>query len=461
MDLRTRVLVGMAVIAVVLGLGAVAITRTTEARLLEQVDVRLRSAQVPVRTADLDRRLPRGQRLSSVYVGALTPRGAVVPLLAPDLGEEAVALPAIDGDDALRSARSGEPFTARSADGDLRYRVLGGRIDGGGTIVVALPLSDVDGALDRLIAVVAVTTLAILTLLGLVAWWVVHLGVRPIKQMTATAASIAGGDLSSRVPDVAPGTEAGALGVALNQMLGRIEGAFGERARSEERLRRFVADASHELRTPIATIQGYAELHRSGALAEPDQLAAAMRRTEQEALRMGSLVEDLLHLARLDQGRPLDLGPVDLVALADDARRDAGARQPGRVVALAATGAVHVLGDEARLRQVMANLLGNALVHTSAGTNVEVRVRREGDLGVLEVVDDGPGMPPEAAARAFERFYRADPARSRHRGGSGLGLAIVEATVAAHGGTVSLTSAPGEGTSVRAELPVAGPAARP
>lgn len=458
MDLRTRLMTGMAVIAVVLGIGAVAIIRTTEARLLEQVDARLRNVQVPMRSADFDRPTLPGQRFSSVYVGGLTGGGDVVPLLTPDVGAEALALPAIAGSDARRSAVTGRPFTADSADGDVRFRVLGGRVARGGTIVVALPLSDVDGALDRLFAVVAFTTVAILTLLGLVAWWVIHLGVQPIKAMTATASSIAGGDLSGRVPDVAPGTEAGALGMALNQMLGRIEDAFAQRTRSEERLRRFVADASHELRTPLATIRGYAELHRAGALSDPEELAGAMRRTEQEAVRMGSLVEDLLHLARLDQGRPLESAPVDLAALADDAVRDALARQPGRPVQATVPGGgpVLVMGDEARLRQVVANLVGNAVVHTDVDTPVEVVVRSDGAVAVLEVADEGPGMTAEAAERAFERFYRADASRSRDRGGSGLGLAIVEATVAAHGGSVSLTSEEGRGTTVSVVLPCDG-----
>jgi two-component system OmpR family sensor kinase len=271
--------------------------------------------------------------------------------------------------------------------------------------------------------------------------------------MTKTASAIADGDLSQRVPDVVPGTEAGELGTALNTMLGRIEHAFDERGRADARLRRFVADASHELRTPVTTIRGYAELYRTGGLREPGELDSAMRRTEAEAVRMGNLVEDLLVLARLDQGRPLQREPVDLDALARDAARDAGAVDPDHPVRAVAAGGVVVPGDADRLRQVVTNLVGNARVHTTPGTPVEVRTFREGERAVLEVADEGPGMPPEVADRAFERFYRADPARSRHRGGTGLGLAIVKATVDAHGGTVSLRSTPGQGTTVRVELP--------
>jgi two-component system OmpR family sensor kinase len=271
--------------------------------------------------------------------------------------------------------------------------------------------------------------------------------------MTRTAGAIAAGDLSQRVPEERPGTEAGDLGVALNGMLGRIEAAFDQQAASEARLRQFVADASHELRTPVATIRGYAELHRRGALERPQDLDDAMRRTEQEAIRMGSLVDDLLHLARLDQGRPLDRAPVDLVPVVHDAVRDAQAVHPDRPIRAVADGSVVVPGDRARLHQVVANLVGNALAHAPEAA-IEVRVRGERDVAVIEVVDDGPGMAEADAARAFERFYRADASRSRHQGGSGLGLSIVDATVRAHGGQVSLTSAPGAGTTVRVELPL-------
>jgi two-component system, OmpR family, sensor kinase len=305
----------------------------------------------------------------------------------------------------------------------------------------------------RLVRVEALVTVAVLAVLGLVTWWVVRLGVWPVQRMTKTAAAIADGDLSQRVPDVVRGTEAGELGEALNTMLGRIEHAFAERGRSEARLRQFVADASHELRTPVTTIRGYAELYRTGGLRDEGELDVAMRRTEQEAVRMGSLVEDLLLLARLDQGRPLQRVPVDLDVLVRDAVRDAGAVDPVHPVTAVAAGGVVVPGDADRLRQVVTNLVGNARVHTPPGTPVEVRTSREGDRAVLEVADAGPGMPPEVAERAFERFYRADPARSRHQGGTGLGLAIVQATVDAHGGTVSLSTAPGQGTVVRVELP--------
>ena len=238
-------------------------------------------------------------------------------------------------------------------------------------------------------------------------------------------------------------------------MLARIETAFSEREGSEQRLRQFVADASHELRTPVTTIRGYAELHRRGGLEDPGELAAAMRRTESEAERMAALVDDLLLLARLDQGRPVERRPVDLGVLAIDAAEDARVVAPGRTVRATTEEGVVVPGDEHRLRQVLANLVRNAIVHTPGGTTVRVAVRRDPATGtaVAEVADDGPGMTAEQAAHAFDRFYRADAGRSRDRGGSGLGLAIVQAIAAAHGGRATLDTTPGQGTTVRVELP--------
>lgn len=217
---------------------------------------------------------------------------------------------------------------------------------------------------------------------------------------------------------------------------------------------RVVHVVGHELRTPITTIRGYAELYRNGGLRDASELDEAQRRTEEEAVRMGGLVDDLLHLARLDQGRAIERQPVDLAALARDAARDAQAVDPDRPISASVDATLVIGGDEARLRQVLANLVTNALVHTALGTPVEVRAHRVGDDAVLEVADRGAGMPAEVAARAFERFFRADASRSRNRGGSGLGLAIVEATVVAHGGTVTLDTAPGSGTTVRVVLPL-------
>ena len=454
MSLRSRVFAGIVLIAVVLGVTAVVVTRNTEAHLVAQVDSQLASVDKPLQREN-GFGPDRGQNYapSSFYIAELRTDGEIEERSTPNVGDDVAPTPQIDVDTARDAADTGEAFTVPSTDSNVRYRVLVIH-DGPDLAVIALPLTDVDNAVARLVLVEGVATAAALAVLAIVSWWVLHLGVRPIKRMTAVASAIASGDLSPRVPEVDPRTEAGELGAALNQMLGRIEDAFDERARSEARLRQFIADASHELRTPVTTIRGYAELYRSGGLDAPGELAEAMRRAEQEAVRMSVLVNDLLQLARLDQGRPLERAPVDLAALARDAVRDAGAVDPARRIACDAPEQTMVLGDEDRLRQVLANLVANAVVHTPEGTPVEVRVGPTGTNAVVEVVDHGPGMAPEVASRVFERFYRADPSRSRHRGGSGLGLAIVEATVAAHHGTVALRSTPGAGTAVRVEVPL-------
>lgn len=330
-------------------------------------------------------------------------------------------------------------------------------------VVVGVSLSDMLATFRRMVLVEVVATAGVLLTLGAVATWVLRLGVRPLAQMAGTAGAIAGGDLSQRVKHADERTEAGQLGVALNVMLEQIEEAFRERGASEDRLRRFVADASHELRTPLTSIQGYAELWRQGGLRDPGELGEAMRRTEEEARRMGLLVDDLLLLARLDQGRPLELAPLRLDRLVADAVRDARAVEPERPIGLAAE-AVTVLGDELRLRQVAANLLANARFHTPPGTPVHVAVRMLDGWARLEVTDEGPGLAPEVAGRVFERFFRGDPARTRARGGTGLGLSIVAAVAEAHGGRVGLQTAPGAGARFAVDIPLgpaggAGPAA--
>ena len=458
MSLRNRVLAAVVVVAVVLGLVMAVITRNTRANLIGQVDAQLASAIGPVRSYGIEpaaraggRGDPPPPRLTSLYVGVLD--GATVrTLVAPNLRD--LPVPSIQADQVAAGARSGQAFTVDRENSGPRYRALAYTdLRARAVLVLALPIDSVDEAIARLIALQLAGVGAILAALGLVAWWVIHLGVRPLGQMSEVAASIAAGDLSRRVPESDPETEAGQLGAALNRMLEQIEEAFAERDRVEERLRQFVADASHELRTPVATVRGYAELYRSGGLRAGEELDDAMRRTEQESVRMGGLVDDLLQLARLDQSRPLEAKPVDLTTLANDAAVDASAVQPERTIAVRGDVPVVVQGDEPRLRQVIANLIGNALVHTPTDSDIEIATSVEGRSGVLTVSDQGPGMAADVAARAFERFYRADPARSRHQGGSGLGLSIVQAVVEAHGGVVGLESSPTQGTTVRVVLP--------
>ncbi|GAA2823637.1 HAMP domain-containing sensor histidine kinase [Kitasatospora paracochleata] len=324
-------------------------------------------------------------------------------------------------------------------------------------VLVAVPMDDVEETLDRLqttFLTIGGTVLVVIAALGAFA---VRAGLRPLHQIELGAQRIADGELSHRMPELSPRTEVGRLSAALNGMLTQIETAFAAQAASEARMRRFVADASHELRTPLAGIRGFAELHRMGALDDVDR---AMDRIESEAVRMAGLVEDLLMLARLDEERPLDLAPMDLRTLAADALHDLTALDPGRPVSLTGpdgTGAPQpapVVGDEARLRQVVTNLVGNAVKHTPTGTAVRIGVGSVNGRCLLEVADRGPGLTEDQASLVFERFYRVDASRSRHEGGgAGLGLAIASALVRAHGGAITLDTAPGRGAAFRVELP--------
>ncbi|GAB2953806.1 HAMP domain-containing sensor histidine kinase [Micromonospora polyrhachis] len=384
------------------------------------------------------------------------------------------------------------PFTVAAQDGDSNWRVLVERTDGGGLVALAHSLRDVDATSDGLLLIDAAVLLLVVLVLGLTSASMVRIGLRPLTRMETISAEITAGDLSRRVEETDPHTEPGRLGIALNTMLDRIGAEMVARTASEQRLRQFVADASHELRTPLTSIRGFAELYRRGGAPPGPLLDETMGRIEGEAARMGELVEDLLVLARLDLQRPMRHRPVDLLAIAADTIRDAYARVPDRPVKLAAFGPddggfepVTVLGDEHRLRQVATNLVANALRHTPEGTRITVRVgrlpataartkpaavagaqpewaagsesgwaERAGDLAVLEVEDDGPGIPAEHAARIFERLYRVDPSRTRSPGvGSGLGLSIVAAIVQSHGGRVELVTGEGRGSVFRVLLP--------
>ena len=351
----------------------------------------------------------------------------------------------------------GRPFTVDGENGDAtRYRVYAApdRL-GSGLIVVAAPLSEVDATLNRLLLLELLVIAGVLLMVGLVGWALVRVGLLPLDRIGHTASAIAGGDLSHRVESTDPRTEVGRLGVAFNAMLDRLENAFGHQRASEDRLRRFLADASHELRTPLASIRGYAELFRMGAATSPEDVEKAMRRIEEEAARMGVLVEDLLTLARLDEIAEAPHTEVDVGALAADAVEDARVTAPERDISLAADGDARVLGDAHQLRQVLGNLLRNALVHTPVGTPIEVAVR--GGV-VLEVRDHGPGLPPGDPSALFERFWRAEAGRERGKAGAGLGLAIVAAIVDAHGGRVSAADAPTGGAVFSVVLPPVGTA---
>jgi two-component system OmpR family sensor kinase len=345
-------------------------------------------------------------------------------------------------------------ITVGSSKGSGDYRVLAMNDPfTSGTTVVAVPLDEVDETLDSLLTVEGLVILAVLLALGFVSWLVVRIGLRPLDRIGHTAGAIAGGDLSHRVDDADPRTEVGRLGLALNAMLDRLEHAFAERQASEDRLRRFLADASHELRTPLASIRGYAELYRMGATREPGELERSMQRVEDEAARMGVLVEDLLTLARLDEIADAPHVDVDLAALAHDTVDDARATAPDRAIELRAEGPAVVSGDAHQLRQVLANLVRNALVHTPAGTPIEVSAAADNGGVRVEVRDHGPGLPDADPNMIFERFWRAEGGRVRGKDGAGLGLAIVAGIVDAHGGGVSAQNAEGGGAAFVVTLP--------
>jgi two-component system OmpR family sensor kinase len=345
-------------------------------------------------------------------------------------------------------------FTVDARDGGPGFRVLSEPVGFRGTLVLAAPLNDVADTLRRLALIeLVVSLLAVAAIVG-AGLWLVRVGLLPLTRIGETAAAIGAGDLSRRVEAGAgPRTEVGRLAAALNGMLGQLESAFAARSASERRLRRFVGDASHELRTPLSAVQAYAELFERGARERPADLARAMAGIQRETRRMGELVDELLLLARLDQGRPLERVPVDLAALARDAVDAARALEPRRPFEVSLPERLDVVGDPTRLRQVLDNLLGNVRAHTPLEAPACVSLSRVGGRALLEVTDRGPGLSAEAAARAFERFYRADPSRSRDRGGSGLGLAIVAAIVEAHGGRAMVESRVGDGARFEVSLP--------
>jgi two-component system OmpR family sensor kinase len=343
----------------------------------------------------------------------------------------------------------------------LHYRVyVSHDPDDSGLTLVAVPLREVSDTLNRLLLVEALVILGVLVALAVTASFVVRLGLRPLDRMEITAGQIAGGDLSHRVSPATSKTEVGRLGLALNAMLDRLEEAFAARTRSEERLRRFLADASHELRTPLASIRGYAELFRMGATEDRAGTEMAMRRIEDESKRMGVLVEDLLTLARLDEAPELKSDPVDVAVLARDAVVDARATAPDRTIELAAEGPAVVCGDAHQLRQVLANLTRNALVHTPAGTSIEVTVEQDESSVTVSVRDHGPGLPASAGENLFDRFWRAEGGRERGKAGAGLGLSIALGVVEAHHGQISARNAPGGGAAFVVRLPKSPPQPR-
>ncbi len=354
-------------------------------------------------------------------------------------------------------------FDVGAVRGTARYRAQVSLLPGArGILVVAVPLDGVSDTLSRLVHVELIVAGIVLALLAVGAFVLLRAGLRPLERIAETAAGIADGDLDVRIVPADAHTEIGRLGLALNGMLERLEDAFARRDGSEAQLRRFVAGASHELRTPLTSIRGYAALFRRGAQDNPQDLAKSMARIESEATRMGVLIDDMLLLARLDEERPLERRNVDLAQIALDAVQDARARDPDRPIDIRAPGPVTVLGDEQRLRQVAANLVANAQIHTAPDTPVHVSTAIHNGQATLVVADEGEGIDPEEAEHVFERFYRGrstSPSASGPVSGSGLGLAIVAAIINAHHGTASVSSEPGAGARFEVTLPLAKPTA--
>lgn len=462
----------MSLIAVMVLGGAFLTTRLAEQRLMDQVDHRLSGASAPLdrgfdprdrfgagATGPTGRPIPDGRRprgFNEFFVAVIQSDGTVLVLGQPNVSRQRLSPPVIDVGRARAVVASSRPvlYTVSARNSDERYRVTARpEPRTGETFLLAAPLSSVDASTNELQTIAFAVAAVVLTVLGLVTWWVIRLGIRPLNRMASAAVTIAEDDLTRRVPEASKGTEAGDLSLAINNMLGRLEDSFAARAETDARLRQFVGDASHELRTPVQTIRGYSELYAAGALAPGDPLDDAMRRTGQEAVRMATLIDELLTLARLDQARPVERTPVDLRTLAEDAVADASAIQPDRTITLDGDPDVTITGDEHLLRQVFANVVGNALVHTPADSAITLTLRGASDHVNVVVADHGPGMDTDIATRAFERFVRADPARTRRHGGSGLGLAIVHDAVVAHGGTVMLESDLERGTVVAFSIP--------
>jgi two-component system OmpR family sensor kinase len=482
-SLRARLLAGVAML-VALGLTVGAVVTYAEQRsfLLDRVDQQVQSAVGPLSfQLGLDGRraavngphsgvplptLHGPGRGGPVGGAAVLPPGTFGALLGSggklirtrtfSYGERSQPRPVVPKQFPVSTEQSLRTFTVHShgASGQS-YRAAAVRTRDGRTVLVAVPLREVNQTLHRLIMVELLVGAGVILALIALGAIVIKVGLRPLARIGQTASEIAAGDLSRRVGPADSSTEVGRLGRSLNDMLGQIETAFAARRDSEDRLRRFLADASHELRTPLAAIRGYAELFRIGAAEDPETLARAMSRIESEAVRMGVLVEDLLLLAQLDQVPEPKRVPVDLSQLTEHAVHDLRVTAPDRVVTLEQTQPAIVLGDPDQLRQLLANLTRNAVIHTPAGTPVALSVDRRSDDVVLVVRDHGPGLPTGAGDALFERFWRNEGGRSRGRGGAGLGLAIADAIVRAHLGTISADDAPGGGARFVVTIPAA------
>jgi two-component system OmpR family sensor kinase len=482
MSLRTRLLIVVAAL-VVCGLVVADVATYTSLRsfLIERVD----------RTVDTSSAVIARTLASEGYVEpdlvnlATSTPGVYVGLINRDLqvtwgpigvrqGEQKPPEPKLPTGTSF-ATRGSANFTVKDKSGKTDFRAALAPLPTGQTLIVAAPLTEVHDTLNRLLLIEFLASLLVVSVMVVAGLWFVRLGLRPLRQIEETAGAIAAGDLSRRIENANEKTEVGRLSLALNAMLTQIEQAFEKQAESERRLRRFVGDASHELRTPLASVQAYAELFDRGARNHPEDLERVLAGIGREAKRMGILIDELLLLARLDQGRPLEAKEFDLTEIVAEAVEVSQTIAPDRPLTYFAPKKVTIIGDRERVRQVIDNLLANVRLHTPSGTPAAVTVEQIADKAVIEVVDEGPGLTAEQAAHVFERFYRGDPSRSRDhhlpsdvRGGgngssenggkantgTGLGLAIVDAIATAHGGSASVAATPRGGAMFRIVLPV-------
>lgn len=451
MTLRTRLLLAVSIIILVITAGGVLIVHTQQTYLIGQLDDQLGATRPlfrpPPRLASTDDRpsapgsVPDAP-VSSLYVGTIS-AGQLQTVLRGQLLEDT---PAVDPGELAKADLDG-PVTVGGQDGETRFRAaFHTDPDSGATIVIALPLTEIDEAVDRLRTVLLIGGLAIGAVLLVSAWWVQRLGLRPVARVTSVADAIAKGSRGLRVEDAGRGTEADRLAAAFNVML-------DEREATEHRLRTFISDASHELRTPLTSIRGYLDLYREGGFRGAGELDDVVRRLSQESSRMQELVEDLLLLARLDEHPPLRSETVDVGQLLDDAATDARVLQPERPITVEVHDPpVQAQGDAVRLQQVVGILVSNALAHTDRECSLRLSARRSDRGCTIVVADTGTGLGPADAERVFDRFYRGDHSRARSTGGAGLGLSIARSIVEAHDGEISLSTAPGKGCTFTVRL---------
>jgi len=477
-SLRNRLLLATVVVAAI-GIGASDFAANAELRgfLIRQVDSQLAS----VANSTLSRLVragiaPNGDDGTSGS-GTATPFRAVSPLRGVPtatsltlLDPSGEILGQVGGDIstggsqatfsgmtlAQVAATKGKAFTVHTENPRTSTRAVAYVLPSNlGSVVIAVSLTSVERTLQELSFLFLLISLAVLLLIGLISRWLITLSLKPLLEVEVIAAAIAGGDLSARLPEIHPATEIGRLTKSLNTMLGRIEESFQQKNESESKLRRFVADASHELRTPLTAIRGFAELHRQGAVTGEEKTKELVGRIEKESIRMGSLVEDLLLLARMDEARPHTLEPVDLTHLIEESVASALAAGPDHPIEVDVPADLYVLGDTKRIHQALGNLLANARTHTPSGTLIKVSAATNEIETTIAVKDSGPGLSESDQIRIFERFFRVDPSRARHAGeGSGLGLSIVDAVMKAHSATVSVDSEIGKGSTFTLHFPI-------